>query len=496
MTTNCSGGAFTGSRLVLDGSAFTHCSFDDCDLIILGNDLPRTFAFNAIGRVRWAIAGPAKAACLALHAGLSSDQPEIREKVEELLRTIQRDGDIPSAQRACGFEPLLNDAVTIVLTWIRNWVLMGGGFGTAFISALRTGQLDHYLSDVEPPATDPFARPNEHQIYDPRWAQHDALRVYSGPLRLLENAVRYAADILLEAFAATPDSPGTRVAIGCLFRQAVAAADSVYLHLSHGASYMARLPARALLEASLLLEFIVANDTEALGKRYFVAALRRYRRFLLQMREGTIVQGHHAREHRRQYGIGSPLAESVPTDIDEQLAAIERDLRVDDLPLIDQELERLRGTREQEPEWWFADSAADRASLAAIARRLNRWSEYVLYYETMSDAVHGRAYERHILHHGDRGIAVEFIRHSSDFVPVCQATIEWLASSTVATATKFLPARRDEIVAEVERWRRTLVFPSVKDVDATPAPVPNADLGSQSSGRSGAIEPIAAPSRA
>ena len=106
--------------------------------------------------------------------------------------------------------------------------------------------------------------------------------MYGPALAALREIVAYAADLLLRSYRSAPGTCEDSVVIVCHFRQVVATADAATLLLSHGAAYMARLPARSLVEATIALLWTLKQGKVRWGRQYYVASLRHYREWQLR----------------------------------------------------------------------------------------------------------------------------------------------------------------------------------------------------------------------
>ena len=281
---------------------------------------------------------------------------------------------------------------------------------------------------------------------------------YGTQLDAFQEVISYGCDCLIEALALQTSAPAHQTVQGCLFRQVLAMADGVYLALESGASYAARVPARALLEAAATLEFTLVGDTKRLARQYVVGSYRRLRRSVLRAIEGSpeSEQGNAAR--RIQHGDGLPFMDHSQTELKAQADEIERRLYNDDFREVAQRFEAQNplNTPHEEPEW-FAVGDGDPRSYNKLFERVGRPYARVLWYETLTDAVHNKYHESHLAPAGPGSRRLEPIRRAADIPLLLDLCVDELVRSIQLVIDRYLPSRSDELALLLSRWRPRLL---------------------------------------
>ncbi len=91
---------------------------------------------------------------------------------------------------------------------------------------------------------------------------------------LLKDIVNYGSNLIVRCFQSSNRNLEDVIIIGTLLKQVVAMVDASELLISNAALYSSNLQARALLEASLYIDWIIKSDTEIRTKYYYVSNLR------------------------------------------------------------------------------------------------------------------------------------------------------------------------------------------------------------------------------
>ena len=97
---------------------------------------------------------------------------------------------------------------------------------------------------------------------------------YSESLHLLRDLVHYGTGLMPRAFESSGKLSCDVLALFVLLKQVVAMLDAVEVLVSSGAVLAAHLQARAIMEASLYLDWMLVSDTEKKAKHFYVADLR------------------------------------------------------------------------------------------------------------------------------------------------------------------------------------------------------------------------------
>ena len=117
----------------------------------------------------------------------------------------------------------------------------------------------------------------EEPILDRTGVAHSIRRDLNEPVSYLETLTDYGVQLLKRSLASSSRETPDVVLLPVLFRQVLAFADSVHLHLAAGAVHSAVPSVRALFEATLSMEWIVTQGKERWGRQFYVSELRQRR---------------------------------------------------------------------------------------------------------------------------------------------------------------------------------------------------------------------------
>jgi hypothetical protein len=295
--------------------------------------------------------------------------------------------------------------------------------------------------------------------------------VYGPALAALREIVAYAADLLLRSYRSAPGTCEDSVVIVCHFRQVVATADAATLLLCHGAAYMARLPARSLVEATIYLLWTLKQGKVRWGRQYYVASLRHYREW--QLRGAGEANPHREainRLWRRVIDEPAPAHPGGPSMAQGDIDEAEFLLGSDAFREINSWFDAERLSRSHEPDWFSPgpDGTGRVRSYAAMARELGdqHLLGYEILYDTLSDAVHGRDAFLHadLLPGGDG--RVEFVRDPSASPYVFTTIAVYLLRAVRAVLREYRPAEMNSLLRQMQtQWVQKLDFPEVRIID-------------------------------
>lgn len=293
---------------------------------------------------------------------------------------------------------------------------------------------------------------NQHQLLDAPWARAGALRMYEAQLAALHDIVGYAADLCLRAYRSAPDTPEDAAVVACVFRQLVAAGDAGAALLSLGAAYMARLPTRSALEAEMSLEWILKRDKVQRGRQFIVGSFRRHREWQLRGEKGTPAHEEFARMWKLAFGDDAPSHPIGPGLAAADADQIERLLNRDDFREINREFEARRVKDGREPEW-FSPGPTGVPSYRAMAAEVGAEFSLVffMFFDSLSDAVHGRDTVKHAGLHDGSG-RLEFIRDPCGIPAVYQPLVGALLRGIRLVVTTYRPDELPAYEARHSAW--------------------------------------------
>lgn len=104
---------------------------------------------------------------------------------------------------------------------------------------------------------------------------------------MLRDVVVYGSILVPNAFAASPRQMEDIMVVGVLLHQVVTMVDAFEVLLPQAALRASHLQARACLEASWYVDWILKQKSEERAKYYYVSCLRQQREFALSAVKGT-----------------------------------------------------------------------------------------------------------------------------------------------------------------------------------------------------------------
>ena len=104
---------------------------------------------------------------------------------------------------------------------------------------------------------------------------------------LLRDLANYGSHLIPRAFSSSGKTLGDAVVIGTLLRQFVAMLDAIEILLCRSAVHAATLQLRAMFEASVYIDWMLAGDRENKAAYYYVHNLLRLRLWAMRVQSGT-----------------------------------------------------------------------------------------------------------------------------------------------------------------------------------------------------------------
>jgi hypothetical protein len=235
---------------------------------------------------------------------------------------------------------------------------------------------------------------------------------YSEALEFLRDMVCYGTSLIARAYESSEKRPCDVIVIFVLLKQVVAMLDAVEVLVSSGAILAANLQARAIMEASMFLGWILDSDTEKKAKHYYVADLRSSKL------EGQRLLGGDTTLNRLMEEM-----EMGPIDVDEfqnsSSDGVKREMELIDKLLSSPEYSDVNRAfeydpkgkpRKREPHWYQTCGAW---TIREIAEQLRREMDYCVFYAKDSDIVHSKVLKHHI-DLGLDSVNVKPIRNTGD----------------------------------------------------------------------------------
>lgn len=303
-------------------------------------------------------------------------------------------------------------------------------------------------------------RENEFKsLLDPEKLITDVKQHLSPWITLIEDVRNYGSNLIPRCFSSSERALKDAVVLGILLRQVVAMLDGIAILLSNGASYCANLQMRALFEASVYIDWILAADSENKARYYYVHNLRRKRLWASRTLPGSPEsQEFVAGMNKSGVVIKDELSQSAKTQIDE----IDRVLSGPKFAEINNEFTKYRNERRKkyDPAWYVP---LGQPTLGAIARSLGKYSLYAMLYANASEVMHTSSYDHHVKIAEGR-ITFQPIRSLEGFENILRFTVGIAFSTFRGMLNEYRPGEVQLFNRKyVEKWRKDFLnFPKIR----------------------------------
>jgi hypothetical protein len=218
----------------------------------------------------------------------------------------------------------------------------------------------------------------------------EAAKSYRDSVDLLNELLDYGSDLLPRAFV----DRCNEVTANCIrvqFRQFLVHLDGAAVIAAAGNCFTASLQLRSLLEIEIIIEWLLAADTDSKSQYLFTANLRQSRRwcemFLSQFSGSSDALGH-----------STPTAEP-PCELTREKRAIDAFLAKPPYAEIDSKFQQRNGTREQDLPWYevYGMQFGSKNTIRKICEELGVLNSYYKIYCVLSQITHGSDLGENIL---------------------------------------------------------------------------------------------------
>jgi hypothetical protein len=228
---------------------------------------------------------------------------------------------------------------------------------------------------------------------------------FQDSLELLREVTNYGSRLIPRCFVSSKRKLPDIVVLGVLLKQAVAMLDAVEVLVSQGALYAAHVPARALFEAYLYINWILQKDKEKRATYYYVWQLRRLRTWDRRVIPTT---SEHLRFKKAIKQLNLSQDGEKQQDASKEISEIDKLLSKDGYKEINAEFDKIKMSNRDYDKQWYLPCGAK--SIADMARQLEIEPQYDIFYAQFSEIAHAQSFRKHILVKG-KGIVFEPIRH-------------------------------------------------------------------------------------
>lgn len=267
-------------------------------------------------------------------------------------------------------------------------------------------------------------------------AESNASEHLSPYTNMLSSIVDYGTELIGSAYQASDRGMTDAIVCGVFLKQIVTMADGICTLLVAGSGEPAYMLGRTIFETSLLMEWMLKDDCERRGLRFYVADLRDQRKW--------------ANFHQD--------AASDPEKAVLHIQQIDRVLSSGPLQEVNAEFDSSRTGkyRHYDPDWYALDGVQ---SIKDLAKRLNRSDVWNVFYSMGSKVVHTTTYTNHI---AISNSAIRFIpvRHLTSFAAIWSYVMESILRSYTTITNTYVPSDATKLYEiYVAEWRALFLTP-------------------------------------
>jgi Family of unknown function (DUF5677) len=274
---------------------------------------------------------------------------------------------------------------------------------------------------------------------------------------LLRDLASYGSHLVPRAFSSSGKTLGDAVVIGILLRQLVAMIDAIEILLCRSAVHAAALQLRAMFEASVYIDWILAGDRENKAAYYYVHNLLRLRLWAMRVQSGTA-------ESSSFKGImdkaGVPVDQTLGDEGKKQVQEIDRVLSQAGFAAVRDDLREWKKRNGRRPSWYSPLGVTD---LRNMSITVNKEPLYVMVYGTGSEVMHASNYGQHVRIQSER-ITFYSIRNPKEF----STTVRLTATIAMDIFMKILHEYREGECSRfgqkyIEKWQHAFMsIPQLK----------------------------------
>lgn len=225
---------------------------------------------------------------------------------------------------------------------------------------------------------------------------------------LLRDLANYGSNLIPRAYTSSEKTLGDAILIGALLKQVVAMIDAIEILLCRSAVHAANLQLRAMFEASVYLDWMLAGDRENKAAYYYVHNLLRLRVWGMRVQSGTA-------ESMNYKGVmdiaGLPVDETLGDKGKRHVAEIDRILSQARFAAVRDQFRDWKKLKRRTPSWYSPLGVTD---LRDMAKKVNKEPLYLMVYGPGSEVMHASNYGHH-LSFGSGRVSFHSIRHPKGF---------------------------------------------------------------------------------
>jgi hypothetical protein len=293
----------------------------------------------------------------------------------------------------------------------------------------------------------------------------DAKRAFSEQLKVLNDVVNYGTNLIPRCFNSSEKTLKDIVILGVLTRQVIAMLDAIEILVSNGAVYASDLQARALLEATVSIDWILQGEIEKKANYFYVHDLRKRRRWAQVAQPGSAEATAFAAVAPGLASLDNPnIIERAKEAVDE----IDRVLSQPEFHNITRVFDEWRGSSKSDRHWYRPLGIK---SVSGMMDAVGRSAEYIVFYSHWSGTMHSSNFGQHV-EIGEGKVTFKNLRLLSGF----QALFQFSLACAFHTYRKILDLYRPGELRVfntkyLERWRTAFIHVPRINYESKPSSV-------------------------
>jgi hypothetical protein len=279
-------------------------------------------------------------------------------------------------------------------------------------------------------------------------------------LKLVADMVNYGSALIPRTFGSSEKTLGDAVVIGVLLRQVVAMFDALEVLMSNGAVHASNVQLRAMFEASVYIQWILAGEKDKKARYYYVFNLLRKRMWALRVQPES-QEGKAFRAVMAKAGL--PVDESLGSVGKSQIAEIDRVLSQPEFAAASADFHLWKKHNARKPSWY---SPLGVANLRDLAERVGKEPIYAMVYASTSEVMHASSYEHHIRIREGK-LTIEPIRYFGRFAEVFRFSTIIAMDVFMAVLRAYRPGEMRVFGNKyLEKWQKFFLNPPRIDITA------------------------------
>ena len=238
--------------------------------------------------------------------------------------------------------------------------------------------------------------------------------------------------------------------------------DGLSVLINQGCVYPAHLQVRSLFEAFVSIEWILKEETSKRALQYYVWNLRSRRNWALRFSSSSTEHSDFIRKVDKYKDSLLARIQEHDADVRQQSDSITDLLSKEPYLAVNQEFDRLRGTRRFDVPWYKPNGPN---SVSDMAERVGCGAEYEIFYSQYSQIMHASAQLANVKL-GNDGVVFEPIRKLDRLRPLLNVGIGFSIKTYRTVLKRYRPQEIENFARKyISDWKNE--FLSIKSVSYT-----------------------------